>query len=103
MACSLLRRSAKRHRIAVSAVPGQRASLTSMPSPISRQLSLAANSAANLRSSALGAPMMSRRPVSRSHARFSALDMPRSAIHTRPTTPWRASMVSTMVCTVRLS
>ena len=29
-----------------------------------------------------------------------ALDMPRSAIHTRPTTPWRASMLSTMVCTV---
>ena len=27
--------------------------------------------------------------------------MPRSAIHTRPTTPWRASIVLTMVCTVR--
>ena len=37
MACSLLRRSAERHRIAVSPVSGQRTSLTSMPSRISRQ------------------------------------------------------------------
>ena len=58
MACSLLRRSAERHRIAVSPVSGQRASLTSMPSRISRQPLCSASSAANLRSSAFGAPMM---------------------------------------------
>ena len=48
MARSLLRRSAERHRITVSPVSGQRASLTSMPSRIVRQPSGAASSAANL-------------------------------------------------------
>jgi hypothetical protein len=58
MACSLLRRSAERRRIAVSQVSGQRASLISMPSRIARQPLVEASAAASLRSSALGAPMM---------------------------------------------
>jgi hypothetical protein len=58
MACSLRRRSAERHRIAVSPVSGQRASLTAMPSRISRQPLGSASSTANWRKLALGAPMM---------------------------------------------
>lgn len=58
MACSLPHRSAERHRIAVSPVSGECPSLTSMPSRISRQPPGSASSAVNLRSSALGAPMM---------------------------------------------
>jgi hypothetical protein len=58
MACSLRRRSAERHRIAVSPVSGQRASLTAMPSRISRQPLGSASSTANWRKLAFGAPMM---------------------------------------------
>jgi hypothetical protein len=58
IARSLLRRSAERHRIAVSPVSGWRASLTSTPSWTVRQLSAVASSEANFFSSDLGAPMM---------------------------------------------
>ena len=58
MARSLLRRSAERHRITVSAVSRSCASLTSTPSCTVRQPVVAASSALNFLRSDFGAPMM---------------------------------------------
>ena len=55
---ALARRSAERHKITVSPVSGQRASLAATSSRMVRQPDAAASGPANRFSSALGAPMM---------------------------------------------
>ncbi len=74
--------------------------MASTPSRTVRQPRASAISRLHFLSSLLGVPIKYRRPVSCSHATFSALDIPRSITQTRSAIPKRASIASTISSTV---